>query len=134
MKYTYLATFLHVFSSRSIASNPLLTTQQDLQEQADINDTLRAQLAQAKTESAEKGSVRPPLPSPLTPANPQQVELQAEVESLRRENKLIMSAWYDMTTRLQSNTVILQRKSEAPKSWLGKQRVVVGGTSSLGRR
>jgi protein HOOK3 len=45
-----------------------------------------------------------------------------------------MSAWYDMTTRLQSNTVILQRKSEAPKSWLGKQRVVVGGTSTLGRR
>jgi protein HOOK3 len=30
--------------------------------------------------------------------------------------------------------VILQRKSEAPKSWLGKQRVVVGGTSTLGRR
>jgi hypothetical protein len=35
----------------------LLTTLQDLQEQADINDTLRTQLAQSKTESAEKGSV-----------------------------------------------------------------------------
>jgi protein HOOK3 len=114
----------------------LLTILQDLQEQADINDTLRTQLAQAKTESAEKGSVRPPSPLFLHPTcpNAQQVELQAEVESLRRENKLIMSAWYDMTTRLQSNTVILQRKSEAPKSWLGKQRVVVGGTSTLGRR
>jgi protein HOOK3 len=113
----------------------LLTILQDLQEQADINDTLRTQLAQAKTESAEKGSVRPPsLIQYLAPPNAQQVELQAEVESLRRENKLIMSAWYDMTTRLQSNTVILQRKSEAPKSWLGKQRVVVGGTSTLGRR
>ena len=113
----------------------MLTILQDLQEQADINDTLRAQLAQAKTESAEKGSVRPPsLAQSSASANAQQVELQAEVESLRRENKLIMSAWYDMTTRLQSNTVILQRKSEAPKSWLGKQRVVVGGTSTLGRR
>lgn len=33
--------------------------------------------------------------------------------------------------RLQSNTVVLQRRSEAPKSWLGKQRVAVGGSSSL---
>lgn len=59
------------------------------------------------------------------------VELQQEVENLRRENKLITSAWYDMTMRLQSNTVILQRRSEAPKSWLGKQRLAVGGPSSL---
>jgi hypothetical protein len=44
----------------------LLTTLQDLQEQADINDTLRTQLAQAKTESAEKGSVRPPSPLSLS--------------------------------------------------------------------
>ncbi|KAF2180253.1 hypothetical protein K469DRAFT_593143, partial [Zopfia rhizophila CBS 207.26] len=49
---------------------------------------------------------------------------------LRRENKLITSAWYDMTCRLQSNTVVLQRKAEAPKSWLGRQRVAVGGASS----
>lgn len=59
-------------------------------------------------------------------------ELQQEVENLRRENKLITSAWYDMTTRLQSNTVILQRR-EAPKSWLGRQRGVVGGVGG-GRR
>jgi protein HOOK3 len=65
--------------------------------------------------------------------NINQVELQQEVENLRRENKLITSAWYDMTMRLQSNTVVLQRRSEAPKSWLGKQRVAVGGSSSLVR-
>jgi hypothetical protein len=34
-----------------------------------------------------------------------------------------------MTSRLQSNTVILQRKSEAPRSWLGKQRAAVGNGS-----
>ncbi|KAF3050871.1 hypothetical protein E8E11_010333 [Didymella keratinophila] len=90
----------------------------DLQEQMAVNNTLREQLASAKKETAEKGSV----------------ELQQEVENLRRENKLITSAWYDMTMRLQSNTVVLQRRSEAPKSWLGKQRVAVGGSSSLGRR
>jgi protein HOOK3 len=64
----------------------------------------------------------------------QKVELQQEVENLRRENQLITSAWYDMTTRLQSNTVILQRRSEAPKGWLGKQRAAVGGVGALGRR
>ncbi|XPS68043.1 hypothetical protein M3J09_000339 [Ascochyta lentis] len=90
----------------------------DLQEQTAANNTLREQLASAKKETAEKGSV----------------ELQQEVENLRRENKLITSAWYDMTMRLQSNTVVLQRRSEAPKSWLGKQRLAVGGSSSLGRR
>ncbi|UPX18396.1 uncharacterized protein EKO05_0008698 [Ascochyta rabiei] len=90
----------------------------DLQEQTAANNTLREQLAAAKKETVEKGSV----------------ELQQEVENLRRENKLITSAWYDMTMRLQSNTVVLQRRSEAPKSWLGKQRLAVGGSSSLGRR
>jgi protein HOOK3 len=61
----------------------------------------------------------------------EQVELQQEVENLRRENALILSAWYDQNTRLQSNTVILQRRSEAPKGWLGKQRTAVGGTNVL---
>lgn len=62
-----------------------------------------------------------------------QVELQQEVENLRRENALVKSMWYDMNQRLLSNTVILQRRSEAPKGWLGKQRAVVGGGSVLVR-
>lgn len=98
------------------------------------NTTLREQLASAKKETAEKGSVG--IQAELleaTMANLHQVELQQEVENLRRENKLITSAWYDMTMRLQSNTVVLQRRSEAPKSWLGKQRLAVGGSSSLVR-
>ena len=56
--------------------------------------------------------------------------MQQELLNLRRENKLITSAWYDLTCRLQSNTVVLQRRSEAPKSWLGRQRAVVGGAGS----
>ncbi|KAJ4289720.1 hypothetical protein N0V90_011050 [Kalmusia sp. IMI 367209] len=87
----------------------------DLQEQEATTRNLREELEKAKKESAEKGSA----------------ELQQEVENLRRENKLITSAWYDMTSRLQSNTVVLQRKSEAPKSWLGKQRAAVGGNGNL---
>lgn len=84
-------------------------------------------------DTAEKGSVRDPvsLIAMVPSADPIQAELQQEIENLRRENNLITSAWYDMTSRLQSNTVILQRRSEAPKGWLGKQRAAVGGTSIL---
>ncbi|KAL1795526.1 hypothetical protein ACET3X_005750 [Alternaria dauci] len=83
-----------------------------------LPDALREQLEAARKETSEKGSV----------------ELQQEVENLRRENALVKSMWYDMNQRLLSNTVILQRRSEAPKGWLGKQRAVVGGGSVLGRR
>ncbi|KAH3908467.1 hypothetical protein HBH56_175410 [Parastagonospora nodorum] len=100
------------------AEAALEKAKKDLQEQVTANGTLRGQLEAVKKETAEKGSV----------------ELQQEVENLRRENQLITSAWYDMTSRLQSNTVILQRRSEAPKSWLGKQRVTVGGAGTTGRR
>lgn len=95
----------------------LENAKKDLQEQINANSTLRGQLEQAKNANADKGSA----------------ELQQELENLRRENNLITSAWYDMTTRLQSNTVILQRK-EAPKSWLGKQRSALSGGVGLGRR
>ncbi|KAF2118931.1 hypothetical protein BDV96DRAFT_568735 [Lophiotrema nucula] len=90
----------------------------DLDNQRTAHEKLRDEVEKAKKDAAEKGSP----------------ELLQEVENLRRENKLITSAWYDITTRLQSNTVILQRKSEAPKSWLGKQRVAVGGAAAALRR
>lgn len=41
------------------------------------------------------------------------------------------SAWYDLTSRLQSNHVVLQRRNDVPKSWLNKQRQLVNGTPSL---
>lgn len=41
---------------------------------------------------------------------------------------MISTAWYDLTSRLQSNHVVLQRKDQ-PKSWLNKQRQMVNGTS-----
>ena len=115
---------------------------QDLREQEDAVVSLRAELEKAKRESAEKGSVRvsslPFLSFPMSLSTHAddvfcQAELQAEVENLRRENRLMTSAWYDMAARLQSNTVVLQRKSEAPKSWLGKQRALVGVQGRVGR-
>lgn len=49
------------------------------------------------------------------------------IKNLQRENALIATAWYDLTSRIQSNHVVLQRRSEMPKSWLGKQRQMVNG-------
>jgi protein HOOK3 len=43
---------------------------------------------------------------------------------------MIATAWYDLTSRLQSNHVVLQRRQDMPKSWLNKQRQMVNGTSS----
>ena len=57
--------------------------------------------------------------------------LQHHIANLERENKLIASAWYDITSRLQSNTVILSRRAEPPKSWLGRQRIAVGQVGGL---
>ncbi|KAG9949144.1 hypothetical protein KCU85_g4470, partial [Aureobasidium melanogenum] len=49
----------------------------------------------------------------------------AEFAALQRENKLMTSAWFDLSSRLQSNTVMLGRRKESPKSFLGKQRQLV---------
>ncbi|KAK7416582.1 hypothetical protein QQZ08_011946 [Neonectria magnoliae] len=49
------------------------------------------------------------------------------IRNLERENALIATAWYDLTSRLQSNHVVLQRRQDAPRSWLNKQRQMVNG-------
>ncbi|KAK3901523.1 hypothetical protein C8A05DRAFT_44848 [Staphylotrichum tortipilum] len=50
------------------------------------------------------------------------------IKSLQRENAMITTAWYDLTSRLQSNHVVLQRRHDAPRSWLNKQRQLVNAT------
>ncbi|KAM5345599.1 hypothetical protein ACJ41O_011460 [Fusarium nematophilum] len=50
------------------------------------------------------------------------------IRNLERENALIATAWYDLTSRLQSNHVVLQRRHDAPRSWLNKQRQMVNAT------
>ncbi|CAN8103498.1 unnamed protein product, partial [Discula destructiva] len=49
------------------------------------------------------------------------------IKNLQRENAMISTAWYDLTSRLQSNHVVLQRRDQ-PKSWLNKQRQMVNAT------
>jgi hypothetical protein len=60
-----------------------------------------------------------------------QVALERENDNLKRECSMMTMAWYDLSSRVQSNTVMLQRRSEVSKSWINKQRRAVNPT---GRR
>ncbi|OAQ97859.1 hypothetical protein LLEC1_00014 [Akanthomyces lecanii] len=60
-------------------------------------------------------------------ATAQKAATDQMIKNLQRENALIATAWYDLTSRLQSNHVVLQRRHDAPKSWLNKQRQMVNG-------
>lgn len=61
-------------------------------------------------------------------ASAQKAQTDQIIKNLQRENAMITTAWYDLSSRLQSNHFVLQRRNEAPKSWLGKQRQIVYGT------
>ncbi|KAI1323459.1 hypothetical protein F5Y16DRAFT_383577 [Xylariaceae sp. FL0255] len=63
-----------------------------------------------------------------TEASEQKTKTDQIIKNLQRENAMIATAWYDLSSRLQSNHVVLQRRSEAPKSWLNKQRQLVNAT------
>ncbi|CAK7214947.1 hypothetical protein SEUCBS140593_002362 [Sporothrix eucalyptigena] len=58
----------------------------------------------------------------------QRAQSEQVIKNLQRENAMIATAWYDLTSRLQSNHVVLQRRQDAPKSWLNKQRQMVNAT------
>ncbi|KAI7377325.1 hypothetical protein KC336_g19584, partial [Hortaea werneckii] len=76
---------------------------------------LRSQVEASKKESSKE----------LAPAQ--------DTAALQRENRLMASAWYDLASRLQNNGVSLGRRRQEPKSWLGKQRALVGPSNSLQR-
>lgn len=54
-----------------------------------------------------------------------------DMATLQRENRLMASAWYDLSSRLQNNGVSLGRRRQEPKSWIGKQRALVGPGSAM---
>ena len=56
-----------------------------------------------------------------------------DLTSLQRENHLMATAWYDLSTRLQNNGISLGRRRQEPKSWIGKQRALVGPSNSVMR-
>lgn len=54
-----------------------------------------------------------------------------DIAILQRENHLMATAWYDLSSRLQNNGVSLGRRKHEPRSWIGKQRALVGPNSNL---
>ncbi|KAI0472225.1 hypothetical protein F4859DRAFT_483535 [Xylaria cf. heliscus] len=58
-------------------------------------------------------------------ASAQKAQTDQMVTNLKRENAMITTAWYDLSSRLHSNHFVLQRRNENPKSWLNKQRQLV---------
>lgn len=57
--------------------------------------------------------------------NEEKVTLESMLTNLMRENALIATAWFDLTNRLQSNHVVIQRRHDMPRSWLSNQRHIV---------
>ncbi|KAI0910184.1 hypothetical protein F4823DRAFT_624344 [Ustulina deusta] len=65
-----------------------------------------------------------------TEASAQKAQTDQIIKNLQHENTMIATAWYDLSSRLQSNHFVLQRRHEMPKSWLNKQRQLVNGECS----
>ncbi len=94
----------------------------------DLNDRLRKQENLAKEAKLKAESLS------LQPA-PQETSAQDRfyIQNLEPELKLIGSAYHDLAGRLQMNNVVLQRRAEAPRSWLGRQRRAIEGPTGLSR-
>ncbi|KAL8778751.1 MAG: hypothetical protein Q9213_007264 [Squamulea squamosa] len=81
-----------------------------------------ASTAVGAKEQEDKDLVQPPLSI--------QTELQSlrdENTNLKRELRLMSSAFHGLAGRHQYSGMTVQRKAEAPSSWLGKQRRIVEG-------
>lgn len=68
----------------------------------------------------------------ITANQPPRETIPPDVAALQRENRLMASAWLDLSSRLQLNGTSLGRRKQEPRSWIGKQRGLVGpGGSGL---
>jgi protein HOOK3 len=92
-----------------------------LSEQAKDYESLQSQLEALKSRPAPAS----PNNKNAAPVTGGEKALKKQLEILERENKLIASSWYNMTCRLQSNTVHLARRAEGNRSWLSKMRTDV---------
>ena len=58
-----------------------------------------------------------------------------EADNIRRENRLMATAWMDLASRLQLNNVSLQRRGDTlPRSWLGRARGEVSQAPAVRNR
>ncbi|KAI4245022.1 MAG: hypothetical protein L6R42_010286 [Xanthoria sp. 1 TBL-2021] len=80
-------------------------------------------------EEQEQQGVKPPSPTATDLQS-----LQTENTNLNRELRLMSSAFHNLAARHQYTGMTVQRKSETPSSWLGKQRRIVEGNLGVGGR
>ncbi|KAG6042309.1 hypothetical protein E4U41_000053 [Claviceps citrina] len=94
-----------------------------------LRTRLKERKQQLEQSEQEKVSLQARLKSIQVDGQPatQPAAIDQVIKNLQRENALIATAWYDLTSRLQSNHVVLQRRHDAPRSWLNKQRQMVNG-------
>ncbi|KAL8755884.1 MAG: hypothetical protein Q9184_004669 [Pyrenodesmia sp. 2 TL-2023] len=118
----------------------LMKTQEEVEQQRSMIADLKRRLtdAEADAESRRKEQEQekpPPPPSEIRPNTLTELHaLRAENTNLKRELRLMASAFHDQASRLQLSNVTLQRRSEQqPTSWLGKQRRIVEGNLGVGR-
>lgn len=97
--------------------------------QSNDTDRLKAQQL-AQDQETRISELRKQLDA-ASKQQPSTMALTPDMATLQRENRLMASAWYDVTARLQNNGVSLGRRKQEPKSWIGKQRALVGPGSSM---
>lgn len=91
------------------------------------------QSQRAEEQRTEIASLEEKLAAVSTKAKVTAPAPSQDLAALQRENKLIASAWHDLSSRLQSNTTMLGRRRESPKSFLGQQRAIVTPTIAVGQ-
>ncbi|PSR85620.1 hypothetical protein BD289DRAFT_453226 [Coniella lustricola] len=110
-----LATYEETLKNYKSKSDKLRERVKQQKEQLEKQDQERYEL-QKRVKALESGSA----------LAAQKAAHEQIIKNLQRENSMISTAWYDLTSRLQSNHVVLQRKDQ-PKSWINKQRQMVNG-------
>lgn len=98
------------------------STQKQLQQSESTIASLRSQL-----------EAKPAAPAAPAPTSTQSQSKDAA--QLQKENALLASAWYDLSSRLTENGVSLgrRRRREEPRSWIGRVRAGVGPGATAGK-
>ncbi|KAK6398896.1 hypothetical protein LTR65_000453 [Meristemomyces frigidus] len=135
----------HLAEKLALLEQQLEAADARLKQAAERNDTLEGQArsqeadAAARQEAerhvAEQEGTIAELRQHIDAASkqPQRETPARDLATLQRENHLMATAWYDLSSRMQNNGVSLGRRRQEPKSWIGKQRALVGPSSSVQR-
>ena len=106
--------------------NIILNETGQLESQAKVNETLTGEVKALQSQLKE-------MKESSQASDGDAPGLRKEMEILRRENRLMATAYYDLASRLQMNSVTLQRRAEPPRSWLNIHRRQVDAATAVRR-